>query len=275
MKKDYLPLSQKDSGLSETQHIERFWTQKWNDREISADVSTRIEKQDKFRILEPYLDKIGPKAKILDGGCGVGDWALYLSSRGFHVTAIDLSLATIEKLKEKFPQSNFIYGDIRDTKLQGNSFDLYFSWGTFEHAEEGLGAAFKEAYRVLKPGGYLVTSVPYLNQRLLLRDPHQNHSSDDGDKDHGFKSPMRFYQWRLTKPEFQREFEASGFEMLTIEPVHKKHGVFRMVKNDLKTNPRSGLGKFLQKSLMPFIPKNYVSHMILGVGQKTLKKVMS
>ena len=39
--------------------------------------------------------------KTIDLGCGAGNYALYLASRGFNVTEVDISPTAIKRAKEK------------------------------------------------------------------------------------------------------------------------------------------------------------------------------
>lgn len=50
-----------------------------------------------------------PGSRVLVVGCGLGDDAEYLSSRGAHVTAFDLSETAISWCRERFPQSTVDY----------------------------------------------------------------------------------------------------------------------------------------------------------------------
>lgn len=115
------------------------------------------------------MRRLPPGAKLLDGGCGQGLWTVAYAQRGFDVTGMDLSRTTIATVQRIFPEQRFVVGDIRETGFPDNHFDLYFSWGTFEHFELGLGGPLREAYRVVKPGGYLVITVPFQNPRHLRR----------------------------------------------------------------------------------------------------------
>jgi hypothetical protein len=72
----------------------------------------------------------------------------------------------------------------------------------------------------------------------------------------------------LTKPELQREFELSGFKVLQIEAIAKWHGLYRAIKHDLGIEVNTKTHRIVQKLLYPFVPKNYVAHMIMGIGQK-------
>ncbi len=72
----------------------------------------------------------------------------------------------IEKVDYKVldPISDFnpdIVGDIHALPLDDNSFDAIICIAVLEHVENPI-QAFKEMYRVLKPGGYLFLYVPFL-----------------------------------------------------------------------------------------------------------------
>src|SRR5262249_17010217 len=120
--------------------------------------------------MKPYLDRLPKGSRLLDGGCGTGEWTLYFQQKGFDVCGLDISRTTVEKLKSYFPDSRFVVGDIRKTDFPDNTFDAYYSWGAFEHFEIGLGPCLDEAYRVLKPGGWLFISVPLHNGRLVRKE---------------------------------------------------------------------------------------------------------
>jgi SAM-dependent methyltransferase len=170
-------------------------------------------------------------------------------------------------LRRKFPQGRFVVGDIRKTEFADEYFDACFSWGTFEHFEEGLGSCLREARRILKPDGWLFISVPFHNGRHQHGDRRDLWQLDKSfDKEKGYTAPMRFYQWRLTKSELWREFELNGFRTLRVEPIHKMQGVQRMVSHVLGIDRRSWLYKPVVALLCPFVSKNYVAHMILGIG---------
>ena len=269
MKKDYVPVSVDDSKLSEPRFVGQYWTRIWNERDVPDHVAEKVESREEFSVVAPYFSNLTPDSRILDGGCGLGEWTLYYGSKSFRVVGLDLSRETIEKLTKRFPNHNFITGDIRRTEFRACCFDAYFSWGTFEHFEEGLGPPLREARRILKPGGYLFISVPFQNGRLLRRDRRELYLWDEHyDRHKRYQSEMRFYQWRLTKSELQRELEVNGFNALQIQAIHKSHGLYRTIKHDFHIDPDSRLGIVLRILLYPFFPKAFVAHSLIAAAQK-------
>jgi SAM-dependent methyltransferase len=268
MKKDYIPVAHAELAQPESAFLESHWTSIWTTAQ-SASKRSDVERRDEYQLLEPLLAALQPGSRILDGGCGLGEWTLYCASRGLDTIGLDVCKATVEGLKNAFPDCTFMTGDIRSTDFPDDYFDLYFSWGTFEHFENGLGDALEEARRILRSGGHLAVSVPFQNGRHLRRDTgHMALRDENRDGTAESRSAMRFYQWRLTKPELQRELDIRGFRTLTVEPIHKQHGLRRAIKHDLHTNPNSRTGRVLQALLGPLVPDDYVAHMILGIARK-------
>jgi len=80
--------------------------------------------------------KIKP-CKCLDVGCGEGFYAIYLASKGFDVTGIDLSENAIKYAKqnatEKGAKINFIVMDISDLSKINGKFDFIFEWALLHH----------------------------------------------------------------------------------------------------------------------------------------------
>jgi len=155
MKKDYVAVSPEEASVDESVFIEDFWSQRWDNGAHSQDPEAIYRKQE-YRIMQPFLINLSPGSRILDGGCGMGVWTVFLANQGFDVVGLDISRHTIARLNELLPTHQFLCGDIRETQFPDASFDAYLSWGTFEHFEDGLGKCFREAKRILIPGGVFV-----------------------------------------------------------------------------------------------------------------------
>jgi len=269
-------MSNEQAAMSEDTFIEDFWTRRWESISEFPQAESVVH-QEEYRLMEPHLQKLPAQSRILDGGCGTGEWAVHLTNQGFNVVGMDLSRTTIEWLRRKLPSYHFVCGDIRHTQFDDASFDAYFSWGVFEHFERGLSECLVEAFRLLKPCGLLFISVPYQNWRHMLittRDLWKwDHAYDRGFG--GYRRPMRFYQWRLTCSELQRELEMHGFRVHSITPIHKLAGVGRLMQWELGWHwnnqwPESLklLYRTTQHILGLIFPASYISHMIMAIAEK-------
>jgi ubiquinone/menaquinone biosynthesis C-methylase UbiE len=138
-----------------------------------------------LRMIEPRL---APTAKILDIACGTGALAIPAIARaerarrehgaGGHVVASDYSKAMLA-LTERAAQESGAHADLYRCDVQNGealtygdaSFDAVYScFGIFLFDDRRAG--WREAFRVLAPGGTFVTSVwqgPKSNEMLRLQ----------------------------------------------------------------------------------------------------------
>ncbi len=93
---------------------------------------------------------------VLDAGCGYGQWSLVLSEKNSYVTGIDhndkmieASRALNQHLKRK--NVNFMKGSLPRLDFKSHSFDFVWCWSVLMFVNRT--EAFKEFYRILKPGG--------------------------------------------------------------------------------------------------------------------------
>jgi SAM-dependent methyltransferase len=264
MRRDDRPLDASE-GSTEIEAIEAQWTRKWDELggpkgDVSA-IEKRMRWKEEFNILAPHLERLPKGARLLDGGCGMGEWTVYLTRRGYPTTGLDVSRKTVAHLQSLFPDMEFAVGDIRATGFPDNVFDLYFSWGTFEHFEEGFGPVVREAYRVLKPGALLLTSMPFDNLRISWNAIHAPYRLQPG-------AAERFYQWRMTRGELAHVLAKEGFAVEDVHIIGKRQGIQRMLQHTFGFNPTSTVTRGLAFALAPFIPATWIGHMVLAVARK-------
>jgi len=144
--------------------LDKIWTKVWEDKNINNSIKA-IRKDENMRWKLKYAPTHG---KILEAGCGVGQYVLYFKKLGFDIKGIDISKEAVlnaNKNSEKmgFGSDLFERGDVRKLPYENNSLSYYLSMGVIEHFVEGPDEALKEAYRVLKPGGiaYIATPTKY------------------------------------------------------------------------------------------------------------------
>ena len=114
------------------------------------------------------FDKEG--GKVLDIGCGPGVITLYLLQRGSEVWGVDISEEMIEETAKQIEKmgfkdvAHFSTGDITSLDFPDGYFDAVICSGVIEYLEDEE-LAIKEIYRVLKPDGIAIITVP-TSQRL-------------------------------------------------------------------------------------------------------------
>jgi ubiquinone/menaquinone biosynthesis C-methylase UbiE len=101
-----------------------------------------------------------PNARILDVGCGVGNFIHLLLEAGAqnaNITGIDVSATAIEAAKKHFQENSniaFVQGDILDSPFAAQSFDIVCLSNTLHHLEKPT-EVFAAMRTLLKPGGSL------------------------------------------------------------------------------------------------------------------------
>ena len=120
----------------------------------------------RLRTAMNYIEKNAPYEKILDFGCGSGVMLPFLAQQGKQVTAIDIDLLPLERVKKHFPLAeNVQVLDAKQTplsELTSRSFDLINALDVLEHVHN-LPHTLSELLALLKPGGRLVISGPTEN----------------------------------------------------------------------------------------------------------------
>ncbi|MFZ1808163.1 MAG: class I SAM-dependent methyltransferase [Cyclobacteriaceae bacterium] len=97
---------------------------------------------------------------VFEVGCGEGRGIELVMKKAKSYTAIDKIEEIIDKLKIKYPNGNFLSGNIPPFGgLESNSFDTVISFQVIEHIQDD-GFFLKEINRVLRPGGKAYLTTP-------------------------------------------------------------------------------------------------------------------
>lgn len=96
---------------------------------------------------------------VADIGCGPGRVTTYLAGLGLAATGIDLSPEMIAMARRDHPDLPFEVGSMLDLDRTDSSLGGVLAWYSIIHiSDELLPTAFGEFFRVLVPGGYLLTA---------------------------------------------------------------------------------------------------------------------
>ncbi len=91
---------------------------------------------------------------VLDLGCGGGDMTRYIAAKYEPKEIVGIDRRPLGGKGERFSLES---GDARHLPFEDNTFDIVFSWATFEHID-GISETLSEVRRVLKPRGRFFTT---------------------------------------------------------------------------------------------------------------------
>lgn len=122
------------------------------------DIPWNVETPPKELVELVDTGKVKP-CKAVDLGCGTGNYAIYLASKGFDITGIDLSPTAIqianENAQKKGVKCHFIVADITgDLREVEGTFDFAFDWEVLHHIfPEEKKRYIRNVHNLLNPGG--------------------------------------------------------------------------------------------------------------------------
>lgn len=172
--------------------------------------------------------------KVLDVGCGRGNFLEVMARRGYEVHGTELSGLSATRARKLFGP-NIHVGQLAEAEFPEKTFDLTTIWHVLEHVYDPLGH-LRELHRVLKDDGRLVVAVPNF-----------------GSIQAGFGGPSWFHLdvprhlFQFTPQTLTRLLDAAGFE-----PVYWSF-------HSIEQNPFGLLQTVLNK--LP-LPQNALYHVL-------------
>ena len=147
----------------------------------------------------------GFRGDVLDVGCGPGDQAIWLASRGLSVTAVDMVPNALAMARERAAKAGasvrFELGNALELEKLGRTFDTVLDSGLFHVFDDALRARYVESLgRVVRPGGMYYMLV-------------------FSDREPGAVGPRR-----VSQAEIRRSF-SSGWRVVEIRPARWEHRV--------------------------------------------------
>ena len=112
---------------------------------------------------------IGPTDRVLDVGCGTGSLALRLAPGAGHIDGLDVSPEMMRIARGKaagVANVAFHTGTLDDALFPEASFDAVSACSLL-HLVDDRDATLAQLYRMLKPGGFFVTSTVCLGESWI------------------------------------------------------------------------------------------------------------
>lgn len=115
------------------------------------------------RLRTEFAPRVPAGGRILDVGCGNGEFMAAAVEAGYQVVGTDISVPAVELCRSR--GLNAVAGDFLTLPFEG-TFDAVTMWDVIEHLTDP--AAFvSRARSLLRPGGYLVVKTPGVTDRML------------------------------------------------------------------------------------------------------------
>ena len=188
---------------------EEFWSEHWGAQEPEGLV--RIARRSPLTaLIEEALPRSG---RILEAGCGLGQYVVLLRERGYGAVGADWSLDALLRCRKWAPAAPVAVADLAALGFKDGAVAAYLSLGVVEHDHDGPDRILREAERVLAAGGRLILSVPYLNGVRRMFRPYLARRQARLRRDGG-----HFYQYAFTRREVRAFLEAHGFRVLSLTP---------------------------------------------------------
>jgi len=242
-----------------------FWEEYWY--KVGTQIK-QVEKDPVTAIARKWIEDMGEERKhprILDGGCGSGRYLIYFGELGYDMIGADFSTNAVATAKKIDANLKVVQATVLDLPFAACSFDYYLSFGVLEHFIDGPEQGLKEAYRVLKKGGMLFLSVPYMSNLRLLEERLYPFIRKIQNKPREAKTT--FYEYMFTKGELVSILGSLGFEVLKDYPLNQELGLLRALPFTRKNRILNYLVINLAKMSKFFLP-NFCAHKILLVCRK-------
>lgn len=214
-----------------------------------------LQEHELGRVLIQELDRDG---QYLEAGCGLGYWVAALRQQGFDVVGIDYSESLVAEIRQIEPNLPVRFGNALAIDYPDETFDGYLSFGVVEHRLEGPEPFLKEAYRVVKPGGKLILTVPGFGPLRRLKARLGAYRDD--------VQGYEFFQYGFTKTELLSLVEQAGFRPTLAKYIYLDRLLQEEIPGYRRITHYSHLRPIRRMILAPF--SGLDGHMLLVVGQK-------
>jgi len=243
-----------------------FWDRHWAES-LSVE---RIRRTGDTFVVGQTRRHLKEGARILEGGCGIGDKVHVLHAGGYEAYGIDNAAASVRETNRLAPELNVSCGDVEHLPFGDGFFDGYWSLGVIEHFREGFQATAREMHRVLRPGGFLFLTVPAFSPLRRFKSRLGLYPDLGGHE--GWENT--FYQFAYDPAYVRRRFEAAGFHKLEsrlydgVKGLKDEVPLFRPLLQPLYDNVEKSRWAGISCAVIDRLTRFLTGHMAFFVFQK-------
>ncbi len=238
---------------------EQYWYEYWKAR-LTPDYYTSAEANDltSDQLGKVLLQVMSPQGLHLEAGCGAGYWVAALQHHRLMIEGIEYSRDLISLVHSVNPLLPVRQGNALHIDSPDNHYDTYLSIGVVEHRVEGPEPFLSEAYRVLKPGGKILISVPFFGPSRMLKSRLSMYDR---------KPPnLPFFQYGFSSKEFTNYLQKAGFSIEMVKALYP-HRLLLEEMSFYCWTFNQPWGHFVKKWAERLLQKKD-GHMLLVVGCK-------
>ena len=101
-------------------------------------------------------------SRVLDIGCGTGDYLAAMSALGWQCFGCEVSEAALTVARRRVPEATLYHGTLDEIPLEHDSFEAVTLWHALEHLEDPL-KALKRIRDLLVTDGRLLVALPNID----------------------------------------------------------------------------------------------------------------
>lgn len=238
---------------------EKYWYEYWKARLNSnyyVSAEARLLANDELG--KVLLQELRADGIHLEAGCGAGYWVAALRRQGLMVEGIEYAQNLVDLVLSLYPQLPIRWGNALSIDSPDNYYDSYLSFGVVEHYAQGPEPFLSEAFRVLKPGGKVIISVPFFGPMRRLKSQLFLYERVCPD--------LPFFQYGFGRRDFTGYLQQAGFSIEEVRVLY----VDRLLLEEVplyRWLSSQRWGHFVKKWAEVLL-QNTDGHMLLVVGRK-------
>ena len=184
-----------------------------------------------FSIKRKYklISKLISSKKILDVGCGTGEFLSYMKKKGFDTYGIEVA----KKARNLSRKNHKLLVQDSLSKLNENNFDIITMWHVLEHVYD-LDGYMKKIKYLLNDKGIVLIAVP--NHKCFDQEYYGKYWA-------GWDVPLHL--WHFDKESMRKLSKKYGFEITSIHPLYFDSFYVSLLSSKYKYNSSRPVQSFL------------------------------